>query len=265
MQSGDNSCIDSCMISELRYKIADNSLLNNYTFEDEILTIYLRLLNQDVSNVISHFESMIKVAARHGHNFCRLPENYSTIMRKRFHRILKSRDVNGAGINMLKLANWNPSQVSFSDLLQVMQVSIHAHLFRDAKNQEKHFMTIVDCRGSRVRHLFNTTWKVVMSSLEIANLYQPYVRAKVHILYTSKWFAYGFMMVKPLLSQDVLENVHFYGDDLSELVKYFPLSALPPDIGGTFVDDYSDDEYEQIILDEIPRLTKFFSQFKKTK
>lgn len=252
-------------INELKEKLKIDHFLKNYTFDDDICSVYLQCYNNDVDKVINHLYKLADCAKRNGHLMHCLPTNYREVYGKRIHRILKSKNVNNGGIIVIKVGNWNTDEISFEELMASSLIAFHSHLFRDCDLQKNQTESIFDCRGIGIRHILSLSYKVLLSSAQIMNLYQPDVVVKSHIVYENRLFHYGYNLAKPFMDKKAIESLHLHGNDLTDLYNHFPSSSLPEDLGGTLVDDYTDDDYEKIILQEYPRLAKFFKQFATNK
>ncbi|GFY49970.1 alpha-tocopherol transfer protein-like [Trichonephila inaurata madagascariensis] len=81
----------------------------------------------------------------------------------------------------------------------------------------------------------------------------------VHIVNEPPFFTFTFNMIKPMLSRKMKNRIHFHGDNLESLYKYFPVEILPQQLGG-LAGQKEFQEYHTSILDR-QKLGEKLSEF----
>lgn len=250
-------------ISELRKLIKDDALLGQFTYDDSFLLKFLRARDCNIKDTFTLLTAYVKKVQERPDLFT-WNDDLRKVLDAGIHRVCKSRRPDGGAIALIRVKNWNPSEIDANEVFQLIITADETEAL-DEKIQEHGVHTIIDASDVSLYQIYRfgvTNGRFVS---ELGEKVLPWRVRKIHIIFENRLVDIGYNLFKPFLSDEFKERICFHGKNLDALKACCPLSCLPPDFFGTCKDDYSTEERLERFRQHRSVLEKLWNQFKTTK
>ncbi|XP_074595164.1 alpha-tocopherol transfer protein-like [Brevipalpus obovatus] len=226
---------------KFRSLLKEDEMLQKFTFNEEYLAFFLRLMKYDHKKAMEYLVQHISVI-RSVPNAFQWSDKMRKVLECDLHVVSKSRCLDGSGLIFFRPKQWKPRELNMIDVIRTSLVAIYSEILSDEMIQEKGFHSIIDSSGTTFSHVFAIRLSDIKCFSTIGNHSSPnMIKRNIHI-YTHRVIEFGHSLMKPFLSSESYESFTFYGKDLTEFYQRYPKTCLPPDFGGTFTDEYTVDE-----------------------
>lgn len=234
-----NRC-DSCItesetrhIEDLRKLIENDLQLNRYDLNDDFLIAFLRCELYDMDKAYQRLKLYTDTIRSRPEIFTWTCDAEKTAALKMFG-VSKGQSVDGCAIVVIKPSLWDPSDSSLAEIGQF--VTCYTAAFVPSQAQGIH--AIVDAS--------NLTWSQLLAIGpirgkfigEFSSAILPIRIQKVHIIHISRLARIALKMILPFMNKRVRERVFFNKENLGEVFKCCPPSAIPIEFGGQAQDEY---------------------------
>ncbi|XP_074604069.1 alpha-tocopherol transfer protein-like [Brevipalpus obovatus] len=240
-----DSCItesESNHLNDLRKLIECDQLLNRYKLNDDFLIAFLRCKLYDVDKAYQRLKLYIETIRNRQELFTWKCDAEKVTCRNMFG-ISKGQSADGSVLMLMKPSLWDPSDLSVEEIAQFI-ITYQAGFVRSQLNG---IHAIVDASGVTWSQLFAVGPIKGKFIGELSSSVMPVRIRKVHMVHVNRLVRIGLKMVMPFMKKKIRERFVLHGDDLSDVFKCCPPSAVPVEYGGQATEQYSIEDHLKMI------------------
>lgn len=245
LQIKSESCITESELNHLnnlRKLIESDQLLNRYKLNDEFLVAFLRCKLNNVDKAYHRLKLYIETIRSRPELFTWNCDAEKVTCRNMFG-ISKGHSGDGSCLMLMKPSLWDPSDLSVEEIAQFI-VTYQAGF---PGSQLHGIHAIVDASGISWSQLFAIGPIKGKFIGEFSSSVMPIRIRKVHIVHVNRLVRMGLKMVMPFMKKKIRERFVLHGDDLSDVFKCCPSSAVPVEYGGQAKEQFSIEDHLKMI------------------
>nr|CAB3265607.1 retinaldehyde-binding protein 1 [Phallusia mammillata] len=145
--------------------------------------------------------------------------------------LLTQRDDEGHVVFMFKMKDWDPNDVSFSDVVATY-IYIFDKLLDSEETQVHGVKIIMNLQGYSLKQMLGVGLSEYKQMVDMLQGSVPFRFKGVYLINQPAIFVQTFNLIKVFLSEKLRSRIHVYGKDLSGFFKHFPEQTIPSDFGG---------------------------------
>ncbi|XP_063838487.1 clavesin-1-like isoform X2 [Ostrinia nubilalis] len=149
--------------------------------------------------------------------------------------ILSPRDQHGRRLMLVESANWNPRDVSLTEVFRGIQLGLEAAMV-EPLTQINGVVSILDMKGLSFSQVMQFTPSFAKMIVDWIQDCVPIRLKAVHIINQPYIFNMLFAIFKPFLREKLRSRIHFHGSNKQSLLAHVDASALRLRHGGTLPD-----------------------------
>ncbi|XP_042896473.1 alpha-tocopherol transfer protein-like [Parasteatoda tepidariorum] len=228
--------------------------------DDSFLLRFLRCKKYDVKKAFITLKNYHDFKNRYSGTITdRTPSKLKNVLEMDCVFLTPKRGPNGEGVAIVFLGKFDIENLSAFELYAATFLCADIGIETEA-SQVCGGALIFDFQGitlNKLRHFSNPSYLACLVR-GIQNCF-PYRIPGFHMVHEPSYFSMTYSIVKPMLSKKLKERVHFHGNDLSSLHKFYPPEILPKELGG-HLGEKEFEEFRTYILSKesfIEKLNKY--------
>ncbi|GFQ71062.1 clavesin-1 [Trichonephila clavata] len=227
--------------------------------EDSFLLRFLRSKKYDVKRSFKCLKIYYGLKSMYPEILNKVPSDIKGLLEKNIVYLTMKRGYNAEGVLIFLIGDVDENVLNVEDIFRTGFLS--ADIGIDAEVSQVCGSSIIfdfkDVSLKKLAYLSTpTTISLLPRGLQDA---WPHRINGVHIVNEPPFFTFTFNMIKPMLSRKMKNRIHFHGNNLKNLYKYFPVEILPQQLGG-LAGPKEFQEYQTSILDR-QKLGEKLSEF----
>ncbi|KAK2576278.1 hypothetical protein KPH14_005644 [Odynerus spinipes] len=139
-------------------------------------------------------------------------------------------DPNGNRIIFHRLADTKSSQYMLNDSIKLLLMTVDANLYTEGCSPG--YIFLFDMSGVNMGHLTRVSINSIRKFFEYIQEGMPVRLKGIHVLNVVWFMDKVLAIIKPFMKSELLEMLHLYTGDVSEIYEHIPPRCLPKDFGG---------------------------------
>ncbi|XP_074594206.1 retinaldehyde-binding protein 1-like [Brevipalpus obovatus] len=228
-------------LEKFRKIVQQHQKLGQMQFSDNFLLMFLRFKRDDPTKAFDRLKSYVKKLRQRPDIFDWNTDLEATI-RSGYFDFTSGKSHDGTVIMIYRPGRF------FFDQFNIINTVQHCVAFLTSypEAHEKGVQIVVDVSEVALRKVLKFGVSGAKLTSDFLTKILPVRIQRIHILKSSWLINFGVRMFLPFMPYKLRQRIVFYSDNLDDFYQHCPLSALPPDLGGT-LRTYSYEENLEII------------------
>ncbi|XP_074595578.1 uncharacterized protein LOC141850763 [Brevipalpus obovatus] len=227
-------------LTELRSMIEADDFLKKFDLDDdEFLIRFLKVRDFDTKETRILLKNYVKMIHEKPEYF-QWDIDIEEILKGFVYHLSPGKHREGGPITEIRANAWNPEEKSIQMLIKFILIELEAGCL-DPAAQEIGFHTIFNVSDLSLHQIYSLGIRNSKFVADFSERAFPFRMRGVHIMFQNRYINLAYNLIKPFMSQQLRDMVHFHGQDLAKLHEYCPPESIHTDFGGTL-------DEEQIVL-----------------
>ncbi|XP_069679996.1 alpha-tocopherol transfer protein-like [Periplaneta americana] len=202
------------------------------SLSEEMLILFLHSCYYDVAKTKSCIECYYKFIDNspelYTNRDLKHPENKKVLPVMNYVELPKH--PNGDHIVYHSLKNSDPSKYDFVDAARIFFMMMDRCLLHEGTSPG--LVLIFDIAGAKFGHIQRFNFSLIRKTLVFAEGGMPVRMKAIHVVNVSPVADYFMYLIRPFLSKDLLNLIHFHKENSETLYEHIPKKCLPKELGG---------------------------------
>ncbi|XP_015781205.1 alpha-tocopherol transfer protein-like [Tetranychus urticae] len=250
----------SDVINRLRTAIIEDSLLNQYKFDDKFLLKFLRAREFDLQKTLMTLKGYVTKLRDRPDLFTWNPKTASQALKTQVFSYFLDGNTNGRQIFFLHPGRWDPKEVNLDTIISLVILCQEITLL-DEQFQKSGVVVIIDMTGLSLNHLYKCGISNGKLISELTDKCIPINIINVHVVFQNWLTEMGYNLFKPFIDEELKRKIIFHGYNIGSIHQYCSKEVLPVKYGGTH-EEADLDQLFKILTNENHKMLSIWEKYK---